>query len=269
MFEPQPLTDLDREIYAWQMWMPGVGEEGQRKLKGASVMISRCGGVGGQAAYQLAAAGVGRLILAHGGNVRPSDLNRQLLQTYDHLGKPRIESIRARLLELNPHIDIVTADQNINAENAAALVEQADILIDAAPLFEERFELNRQSVLQGKPMVECAMYETELHLTVFRPRNPRNPQKYSPTPVPTIPEGEPESPCLACLYPENPAHWKRQFPVFGAVAGTVGAMAAFEAIKLITGIGSPLVGKLAVLDMANYQMRLLNIQRAPNCPICG
>ena len=91
----RPLTDADRAIYEWQMWVPGFGEEGQRRLKNASVFVSRVGGVGGTVAYQLAAAGVGRLVLAHAGNVRPDDLNRQLLMTHDWVGRPRMESSRA------------------------------------------------------------------------------------------------------------------------------------------------------------------------------
>jgi molybdopterin/thiamine biosynthesis adenylyltransferase len=105
--EPLPhLTDEEKATYEWQMWVPGFGEEGQRRLRGSSVLISRVGGLGGLVAYQLAAAGIGRLVLAHAGNVRPSDLNRQLLMTHDGLGKSRIESARRRLLELNPRLDI-------------------------------------------------------------------------------------------------------------------------------------------------------------------
>ena len=109
----QPLTDQDRAIYEWQMWVPGFGEPGQTKLKNASVLISRCGGLGGLVAYELAAAGVGRLVIAHAGNVKPSDLHRQLLTTHDWLGKPRIESIARRLHELNPHVEVVGVPENV------------------------------------------------------------------------------------------------------------------------------------------------------------
>ena len=102
MIEPKSLTDEERAVYEWQMWVPEFGEEGQEKLKGASVLISRIGGLGGVVAYELAAAGVGRLVLAHAGDVKPSDLNRQLLMTHDGLGKSRVESAARRLRELNP-----------------------------------------------------------------------------------------------------------------------------------------------------------------------
>ena len=152
------LDDAERSIYEWQMWVPGVGEEGQRKLKGASVLISRVGGLGSVVALELAAAGVGRLILAHGGNLKPSDLNRQLLQTHHHIGQPRIESIVQRLHDLNPRCEITGIAENISPENVDELVAQADIIVDAAPLFEERLAMNAAAFRAGKPFVECAMH---------------------------------------------------------------------------------------------------------------
>ena len=146
MSEIPSLTDAERARYEWQMWTPDVGEEGQRKLKAASVLVSRIGGVGGTVAYYLAAAGVGKLVLAHAGNVKPSDLNRQLLMTTDWLGKPRVESAQRRLQELNPHVEIVAIRENVSDANSTAMVKQADIVVDAAPLFSERFAMNRAAV---------------------------------------------------------------------------------------------------------------------------
>ena len=151
------LTDEEKATYEWQMWVPDFGEEGQEKLKDASVLVSRCGGLGSVVAYELAAAGVGKLVLAHGGNVKHSDLNRQLLMTHDWLGKPRVESATRRLLELNPRLEIVAVDSNINDSNAAELVEQADVIVDCAPLFEERYAMNREAVAQDKPLVELSL----------------------------------------------------------------------------------------------------------------
>jgi len=242
------LTQEERAIYEWQMWVPGFGEEGQRKLKGASVLISRCGGLGGVVACELAAAGVGRLVLAHAGNLKPADLNRQLLQTHDQIGKPRIESIARRLRELNPRLDIVAVGENVTEENAGRLVEQADVVVDAAPLFEERFALNRAAVLQGKPMVECSMYSMEAHVTTILPGR---------------------TACLQCLVPEKPADWKRQFPVIGAVSGTAGCVGAVEVIKLLTGIGEPLDGSMLVMDLRTMNFRRVKTARRPDCPVCG
>jgi molybdopterin/thiamine biosynthesis adenylyltransferase len=249
MMNPRPELSADEQrIYEWQMWVNGFGEEGQRKLKAATVMISRVGGVGGAVAYQLAAAGVGRLVLAHGGNLKPGDLNRQLLMTHDWLGKPRIESAARRLRELNPRTEIVAVGENVGESNVARLVGMADVVADCAPLFQERFLMNRESVRQGKPMVECAMHEMEAHLTTLIPG---------------------KTPCLACLYPEAPGYWKRQFPVFGAVSGAIGCLAAMEVIKLLAGLGEPLAGRLLVCDLKSMEFRTLKTRRDPACAVCA
>jgi molybdopterin/thiamine biosynthesis adenylyltransferase len=242
------LTDEERAVYEWQIWVPDLGEKGQQKLKNASVMISRVGGVGSVVAYELAAAGVGKLVLAHAGNVKPSDLNRQLLMTHDWIGKPRIESIRRRLAELNPRLEMVTVNQNVNEQNAAELVSQCDLIVDCAPLFPERFAMNQHAVAQGKPIIECAMYEMEAQLTTIIPG---------------------QTPCLRCLFPEQPPHWKRQFPVLGAVSGTVACMGAVEAVKVITGLGTPLAGRMLRMDLREMRFRVLNIRRNPSCEVCG
>jgi len=241
------LTDEERSTYEWQIAVGSFGTPGQAKLKAASVLISRVGGVGGVVAYELAAAGIGRLVLAHGGNTKPSDLNRQLLMTHANLGRPRVTCAEERLRDLNPRMEITAVGENVSEENAEWLVGQADLIVDCAPLFEERFALNRQAVRQGKPLVECPMYELEAHLTSIRPG---------------------QTPCLACLWPEKPPQWTRQFPVFGAVAGTIGCMAAMEAVKLISGLGKPLLGRLLTLDLHDMSSRVFQIARRPDCPVC-
>jgi molybdopterin/thiamine biosynthesis adenylyltransferase len=241
------LTDFEKSRYEWQMWTDGVGESGQEKLKAARVFISRAGGVGGLVALELAAAGVGTLKIAHGGNLRPSDLNRQLLMTHDHLGKPRIESILRRLKELNPLIEIEGFGENVSSENADKLIEECDLAVDCAPLFAERYAMNDASMRLRKPMVECAMYDGEAYITTFIPG---------------------QTGCLRCLYPEPPPTWKRQFPVFGAVSGSIACMAAFEVIKILTGIGRPLANSLLTCDFKEMQFQKLRIQRNPQCPFC-
>ena len=230
------------------MWVPDFGQMGQEKLKNASVMISRCGGLGSVVAYELAAAGIGRLVLAHAGNVNHSDLNRQLLMTYDWLGKPRIESAKRRLLELNPRLEIIAVNENVTSENVLQLVAEADLIVDCAPLFEERFAMNAEAVAQRKPIVECAMYDLEATITSITPG---------------------QTPCLACLTPEPPPAWTRQFPVFGAVSGTVGCMGAMEAIKIIAGFGKPLLGKMVRIDLRDMTFDTFNLARNPNCAVCG
>jgi molybdopterin-synthase adenylyltransferase len=241
------LTANDRALHEWQMWVSGFGEEGQRKLKNATVLVSRAGGVGGALAQQLAAAGVGRLILAHAGNLRANDLNRQVLMRHDALGSSRVECAAQRLREFKPDVEVIAVAENISESNAAQLVSQADVIADCAPLFAERFVMNREAVRQRKPMVECAMYELELHVTTIIPGR---------------------TPCLACLYPEPPPHWTREFPVFGAVAATAGSLGAMEVIKVISGLGEPLAGKLLTADLRDMVFRRVNIQRRDDCAVC-
>lgn len=232
------LTDEERETYAWQLDVRDFGEAGQEKLKAASVLISRVGGLGGVVAYELAAAGVGRLILAHAGNLKPSDLNRQLLMTHDWLGKPRIESATRRLLELNPRLEIIPIAENITTENADQLVSLADVVVDAAPMFQERLAMNDAAQRQGKPVVEAAMYELEATLTVIHPPHTRQ---------------------FRDLVPDVPSGWKRRFPVLGAVSGTVGCMAAMETIKLIAGFGQPLKNRMLRVDLRSMRFDMIRL----------
>jgi molybdopterin-synthase adenylyltransferase len=248
MNELPQLTPEERATYEWQMWVPGLGEEGQRKLKATSVLVTRVGGLGGQVAYQLAAAGVGRLILAHAGIIKPSDLNRQLLMTHEGLGTLRIESAAKRLKELNPRLEVVAVPENVAAENVARLVGMADLIVDCVPLFTERLLLNEQAVRQKKPLVECAMYEMSAQVTTIVPGR---------------------TACLACRISEPPPDWKREFPVIGAVSGVAGCLGAVEAIKLTCGIGEPLLDRLLTIDLREMRMQTIQIQRNPNCLVCG
>jgi molybdopterin/thiamine biosynthesis adenylyltransferase len=241
------LTPEELATYEWQFSVPDFGEAGQRKLKAATALVSRVGGVGGAAALQLAASGIGRLILAHAGNLKPGDLNRQILMTHDWLGKPRVDCAARRLRELNPRIEIVAVPENVTPANAERLVREADIVVDSAPLFEERFAMNSASVSQRKPMVECAVYALEAQLTTFIPG---------------------QSPCLRCLCPEAPKTWQRRFPIFGAVAATVGSLAAMEVIKVVAGFGQPLVGRMLVMDLGTMTLRTCQLRRDPDCPEC-
>lgn len=246
--ERLPLTDEERAIYEWQIWVDDFGEAGQEKLKGASVLVSRVGGLGSVVAYELAAAGVGKLVLAHAGNIKPSDLNRQLLMTHAGLGTPRVESAARRLKELNPRLEVIPVNENMNEDNAARLVEQVDLIVDCAPMFEERLTMNREAVRQNKPLVECAMYDLEASLTTVIPG---------------------QTPCVACLCPEPPPVWKREFPVFGAVSGTVGCLAAMEAIKVLAGFGTTLAGQMLSFDLRRMSFSQRRILRREDCEICG
>jgi molybdopterin/thiamine biosynthesis adenylyltransferase len=243
------LTDDDRKRYQWQLGCEGFGEAGQQRLKRASVLVTRVGGVGGAVAQQLAVAGVGRLILAHAGPLRLDDLNRQILMSAAGIGAPRVHQAAERLRVLNPTINIDAVEENVAEANVDHLVRQAEVIASCAPLFEERLLLNRAAVRQRKPLVDCAMFDTLVQLTTIVPGR---------------------TPCLACLYPEPPAAWKRQFPVFGAVAGTVGCMGAMEVIKLIAEFGETLSGHMLVGDLRDMTFRRVKLrERDPRCPVCG
>lgn len=242
------LTSGDRAQAEWQLPVDGFGDTGQRRLKGAGVLVSRVGGLGGNVALQLAAAGIGRLVLAHGGVLRPSDLNRQILMSHAGLGHPRLPAAEDRLRALNPRLAIRSVPENVSPANVRSLVAAADLVVDCAPLFEERYLLNRECMAQRKPMVEAAVYGLELHLTLFVPG---------------------ESGCLRCLYPEPSTTWTRRFPVFGAVAATAGGLAAMEAIQYLAGMGPGLRGRLFTLDLRNHSVTTVRIRRVPGCPDCG
>jgi len=242
------LTEEEKATYEWQMWVKDFGIEGQEKLKGSTALISRVGGLGSPVAYALAAAGIGKLVLAHGGEVKHSDLNRQILMTYDWLGKPRVESAARRLKELNPRLAVEGIPENINEDNASELVGKADIVFDCAPLFEERFAMNRACVQQRKPLIDAAMYGMEGQLTTILPG---------------------KTPCLACIYPSFPEAWTREFPVFGAVSAVVGNLAACEGIKLVAGFGPLLAGIMLHYDTRYMEFRKLILKKNNQCPICS
>ncbi|MDA1180665.1 MAG: HesA/MoeB/ThiF family protein [Planctomycetota bacterium] len=242
------LTDEQRAIYEWQMWSPDFGESGQQKLAAASVLVTRVGGLGGTVAYQLAAAGVGRLVLAHAGEITLSDLNRQILMTRKGVGSSRVESARRRLLELNPQLDVVVIAENANHGNAGRLTDGVDVIVDCCPRFEERFALNAAALRSNTPLVECAMYDLEGSIYTVLPGR---------------------SACVRCLFPDTPPKWKRQFPAFGAVASMMGSIGAMEAIKILAGFGETTVGNMLRIDLRSMIVQQFRLQRNPACPACA
>ena len=241
------LSDEEQKTYEWQIWTQDFGELGQRRLKNSTVLISRCGGLGSVVAYELAAAGIGRLVIAHAGNVKHSDLNRQLLMTHDWLGKPRIETVQRRLRDLNPRLEIVPLAANLDPTLAEEWVPQVDLCVGAAPLFEERFAMNDACVRHNKPMVNCAMYDTAATIATF-------------------PAGG--KPCLRCVTPDTPDYWKREFPVFGATSGTVACMGALEAIKLLAGFGKSMERRMLQMDLREMQFHEISLNNVEPCPVC-
>jgi len=243
------LTEADRRKYKRQMTIAGFGEAAQRRLKNSSALVARCGGLGGTVALYLAAAGIGRLTLMHGGNVTWTNLNRQILMTEDWVGRPRAEKIRQSLQAFNPDVKLTVVADDPTDANIDEYAARVDVLCDCPPTFEDRFVLNRASIRHRKPLVEAAMNGMEAQLTVLVPG---------------------ETPCLHCLCPGIPPDWCGQsFPVLGAVSGALGCLAAIEAIKMLAGFGKPLTGELLVFDTERHDYRKFKVHRNPDCPECG
>jgi molybdopterin/thiamine biosynthesis adenylyltransferase len=241
------LTPKELERYQRQIMLPGLGEEGQQLLKSSTALVSGVGGLGGTVALYLAVAGIGKLILVRGGDLRLDDMNRQILMTDDWVGKPRVFKAKETLWRINPDVEIEAVDEYVTPENVDALVQQSDIALSCAHNFDERDLLNAACVLWNKPMVESAMNGMEAYLTTI---------------VPGL------TPCLTCLFPEKPDWDRRGFGVLGAVSGTLACLTALEAIKLITDVGQPLLGQLLTMDLGSADFAKRRPYHDPKCPVC-
>lgn len=237
------------ERYARQLLLPGFDAGVQRRLGRATALVAGVGGLGGPAALYLAAAGVGRLILLHPGDLEPPDLNRQILMEPGQVGRPRVASAQAFLRRFNPEVAVVAVPEPVDEARIGRWLAEADVVLDCRHNFPERQVLNRACVRARKPLVEAAMDGMEAYLTTVIPGR---------------------TPCLACLYPEARPGWDPLgFPVLGAVPGSLGAMAALEAIKVVTGWGRPLAGRMLVMDLGEAEFRTVRVRRLPACPVCG
>lgn len=244
-----PLTDWELDKYRRQIMIPDFGVEAQEKLKNSAALVTRLGGLGGPTAIWLAAAGIGKLVIAHGGKLTPSNLNRQILMRGDSVGEPRAPQAEETLRRFSPDVELVTYAADANADNVADWVGQVDIVCDTTPDFRERLLLNAECVRQGKPLVDSGMNGMEAQLSVFHP---------------------PDTPCLQCLVPEVPDWWDPMgFGVLGALPGALGAFTALEVIKVLTGYGEPLKGKLLVFDGEDLTFSKYTIHKRPDCPVCG
>lgn len=242
------LTPIELERYQRQMMLPNFGEDAQRRLKATTVLVTGVGGLGGTAALYLAAAGIGRLILVRGGDLRLDDMNRQVLMTHDQVNKPRVFKAKETIENFNPDVKVEAVCDYINSDNVDALVHNADIALDCAHNFTERDLLNAACVRWSKPMVEAAMNGMEAYLTTIVPG---------------------QTGCLTCLFPEKPEWDRRGFAVLGTVSGTLACLAAQEAIKLVTGFSAPLLSQLLTLNLHQMEFAKRRIYRDPVCLVCG
>jgi len=240
------------ERYSRHLIMPEIGLEGQRKLKQARVLLVGAGGLGSPAALYLAAAGVGTLGLVDFDTVDVSNLQRQILFGADDVGKPKLTVAKARLHGINPHIQIKLHDLRLSSENALAVFADYDIIVDGTDNFPTRYLVNDACVLSGKPNVYGSIFRFEGQVSVFAAQ---------------------DGPCYRCLYPKPPPPGLvpscAEGGVLGILPGAVGTIQATEAVKLITGKGRPLIGRLLLYDALDMSFRELKLQRDPDCPICG
>ncbi|EIV95458.1 ThiF family adenylyltransferase [Frankia sp. QA3] len=238
---------MDTQRFTRQL-MTGFGPGEQERLNGATVLVAGVGGVGGAAATYLAAAGIGRLVLVHPGPLEKADLNRQTLMRPDRIGESRVLIAADTLRTHHSEIAVETWDRDLFDPLLPDLVAAADAVIDARHNFPERFQINRMCLDAGVPLVVAAMNATEIQLLTV----------------------DGSGPCLRCVFAAGDPDWDPLgFPVFGAVAGTVGCLAAMEVIKLISGFAEPSVGRLLVADLWDLDFRSLPVARDPACADCG
>jgi molybdopterin/thiamine biosynthesis adenylyltransferase/rhodanese-related sulfurtransferase len=251
MMQPE-LTREERLRYARQVVLPEVGEAGQRKLKSAKVLLVGAGGLGAPAALYLAAAGVGRLGLVDFDAVDLTNLHRQILYGTRDVGRPKLEAARETLERINPNVVVETYPEPLTADNAKRIVAPYDLVLDGADNFPTRYLVNDVCILLGKPNVHGSIFRFEGQTTVF---------------------GAPGGPCYRCLYPQPPTPDLvpncAEAGVLGALPGVIGLIQATEALKIILGIGRPLVGRLLLYDALGMSFQELKIHRDPKCPLCG
>lgn len=247
------LTNEEIRRYSRHLIMPEVGMAGQRRLKEGSVLLIGTGGLGSPLALYLAAAGVGHIGLVDFDVVDESNLQRQIVHGTATVGMPKIESARRRLHDLNPLIEISTYETQISSANALDLMRPFDVIVDGTDNFPTRYLTNDASVLLGKPNVYGSIFRFEGQATVFSPKD--------------------GGPCYRCLYPEPPPPGLvpscAEGGVLGVLPGVIGTIQATEAIKLLTGIGEPLIGRLMLYDALSMRFRELKLRRNPACPVCG
>lgn len=241
------LTKEELERYKRQLSVDGFGKGAQQRLKNSSALVAGIGGLGGTAAFYLAAAGIGRLTLIHEGRLEAADLNRQILMTSDWVGMSRVVKAKETIRKLNPLVDIDIFDEPINMGRFRPLLSDADIVIDCRHNFPERRLINAACAEAGTPMIEAAMNGMEGYLFNIIPG---------------------KTACLSCLYPEDPDWDPYGFPVLGAVSGTLGCLAAMEAIKILTGFGEPLTNAILYYDLGRMEFKILKTYKREDCTVC-
>lgn len=261
METPPALTDAQRDRYSRHLLLPEVGEAGQAKLLKSKVLLIGAGGLGAPSSLYLAAAGVGTLGLVDADTVDASNLQRQVIHATSRVGMAKVESAEKVLKDLNPDVRVVGYKERLNSENVERLFGDYDVIVDGTDNFPTRYLVNDASVFLGKPVVHGSIFRFDGQLTTFVPESAAKKL------------GIPSGPCYRCLYPEPPpphlAPSCQEAGVLGILPGVVGLLQATEAIKLLLGLGDPLVGRLLTYDSLRMKFRELKLRRNPACPVCG
>jgi adenylyltransferase/sulfurtransferase len=249
------LPELSREEilrYSRHLLIPEVGLEGQKKLKNSSALIIGTGGLGSPVSLYLAAAGIGRIGLVDYDVVDSSNLQRQVIHGTSSIGKLKVESAKSKLQDLNPDIQVEVYNEAYTSENALRIAKDYDIILDGTDNFPTRYLTNDVAVMLGKPNVYASIFRFDGQVSVFYAK---------------------EGPCYRCLFPEPPPPGLvpscAEGGVLGVLPGTIGTLQATEALKVLLGIGEPLIGKLLLYNALDMSFDFVKLKKNPNCRVCG
>ena len=250
--QPRTMSEAQAKRYSRHLLVPEVGEEGQFKLLDSRVLLIGAGGLGSPAAYYLAADGVGTIGIIDADVVDDSNLQRQILHNTQRIGQYKAESARETIEALNPDVKVITHIERLDESNVARIIADYDVILDGTDNFPTRYLLNDAALIANKPVVHGSVFRFEGQLTVFKPY---------------------EGPCYRCLYPEPPpmalAPSCAEAGVLGVLPGIIGILQATETIKLLLGIGDPLVGRMMTYDALAGEFNELRLFRDPKCAACG
>ena len=246
------MNDQELLRYSKQIMLPQIDVEGQQKLIDSTMLIIGMGGLGSPTALYLAASGVGHIVIADFDQVELSNLQRQIIHSTSDIGDDKVNSAKAKLLELNPNIKVTVANEIMHSDNLASLIKDVDIVLDGTDNFESRFEINKVCVKCHKPLISAAVIRFEGQISVFKGY-------------------EVDQPCYQCLYSEqgNGRESCVENGVLAPVAGLVGTIQALQAIKVLLGLGEQLCGELLLIDGLDLSFRKVKIIKDSECPICS
>jgi molybdopterin/thiamine biosynthesis adenylyltransferase len=250
---PPPVNDQQLLRYSRHILLDELGIEGQERLLGSHALVIGAGGLGSPVALYLGSAGVGRITVVDDDTVDETNLQRQIAHTLDRIGQPKAESIRAAVAAINPDVQVTPVKQRADAALLDALLPGADVVLDCTDNFTTRQAINRACLRHGKPLVSGAAIRMDGQLSVFDPRDPM-------------------SPCYACVFPSDSAVEETRcatMGVFAPLVGIVGTLQAAEALKLLSGLGSQLTGRLLMIDARDMAFNAITLPRQAGCSVCG